>query len=103
MVELDVGHDRALGVVEDKRAIGFIDLRDQPFRLTRPRARAVADEHRRVVAGLGEDVAGHVGHGRLAGAAADRDRVGLVDQLGQHLCAGEHLDAHRRRGVELRR
>jgi len=41
----------------------------------------------------------HVGDGGLAGAARDGDRVAFGDQLGQHLGAGQDLDAHRSRRV----
>src|SRR5713226_4910278 len=103
MVELDVGDDRALGVVEDEGAIGFVYLGDEPPGLAGAGARAVADQDGRIEPCLGEDVAGHVGHGGLACAAAHRDRVGVGYELGQHLGAGEHLDAHRPRRLELGR
>ena len=38
VVELDVGDDRALRMVEGERAVRFVGLGDQPLRPTRPGA-----------------------------------------------------------------
>ena len=102
MVELDVGHDRAFRVMQDQAAVRFVDLGDEPLRATRASTGTVADQHRGIKAGFREDVPGHVRDRGLAGAASHRDRIGFGDELGQHLSAGQHLHAHRFRGVELR-
>src|SRR5256884_10875 len=67
------------------------------------RAVAVADEHRRVEARLGEDVAGHVRDSGLAVAAADRDGLGAFDDLGEGFGACDHTHAHRACRLELGR
>src|SRR6202158_1363970 len=73
VVELDVGDDPALGVMEDEGAVGLVHLGHESARAARAGARAVADQNGGVEPGLGEDVARHVSHGGLARAAADRD------------------------------
>src|SRR5438270_4995432 len=73
VVELDVGDERALRVVQEERAVGLVDLGDEPPRTARARVAAVADQHGRVEARLGQDVAGHVRDRGLAVAAADGD------------------------------
>src|SRR5256884_297535 len=103
MVELDVRDDRPLRVVERKRAVRLVRLGDEPLGLARARARSVAHQHGRVVAGDDQDMADHVRDGRLAGGAGDGDRVRVVDHLREHLGAAQDLDPHRAGGVELRR
>ena len=102
MVELDVGHDGALGVMQRERPVGLVSLGDQPVRAAGAGARAVTHQHRRVVAGSDKDVADHVRDRGLARRPGNGDRVGLVDELGQHLRPADHLDGHRPRGVKLR-
>ena len=101
MVELDVGHDRPLRVMKRERAVRLVGLSDQPLRLPCASARSVTDEDRRVVAGGGEDVAEHVRDCRLASGAGDGDRIGLVDQAGEHLGTADDSDSHRARSVKL--
>src|ERR1700693_4883474 len=103
VVELDIGDDGAAGMVKRERPIRLVRLGHPPARPPGARARAIADQHRQVVSGHNQDVAQHVSRRRLSRGAGDRDRVGLVDQLRQHLGAAQHRQAHRARRVQLRR
>ena len=101
VVELDVGDDRALRVMQRERAVRFVGLGDEPFGRPGAGAGSVAHEHRRVVTGRDQDVAEHVRDRGLARGAGDRDGLGFVDELGEHLGAAEDPDSHGARCVEL--
>ena len=103
VIELDVGDDRPFRMMHDQRSVRLVDLGHQPARAARPRMAAVADKDSRVEAGIGQDVARHVGDRRLAVASGDGDRVGLRDETGQRLRARVDLDTHRTRGDQLGR
>ena len=107
VVELDVRHDGDLRPQERDRAVGLVALDDEPA-LARAGVPAElrddpADDPRRIVAELAEDVRDHRRRRRLAVRAADDDRAAQRDELGEELGARATLDASgvRRRDDDL--
>ena len=91
MVELDVRHRRDLGAQERDRPIRLVALDDEP---ALPHAGVspelgydAADDPRRIVTELAQDVRDHRGGRRLPVRAADDDRASQRDELGEELRA----------------
>ena len=99
VVELDVRDGGDLGSQERDRAIRLVALDDEP---ALPHARVPAelrhdpaDDPRRIVAELAQDVRDHRGRRRLSVRAADDDRAAQRDELREELGARPPLDTSR--------